>query len=133
MALDINLMGLGTAPLLAALTANGGTGPILIKAAGSSTTTGTQIGGRQFVVFINSGSGWVTLPAVGSAPTDVAPTVADDFVIHNGLTTSVTVGIPTGVTVNIGGSNLTGNFTITTAKTFTGWVVSSTQWFGITA
>lgn len=129
MSLDQNLMGLGTPAPLAARLANGGTGPVIIAAKGSSLSTGTQIQGKQFVTYIGSGSGWAALPTVGGS--DMAPEIADDFVIHNGIATNVTVGIPTGVTVNIGGVNCTGNFTITPAKTFTGWVVSTTQWFGI--
>lgn len=131
MSIDLNLMGLGLPAPLAARIASGGTGPVTIAAKGTSTATATQIGGKQFVTFIGSGSGWVALPAVGGS--DMAPEVADDFVIHNGLASSVTVGIPTGVTVNIGGSNLTAQFTLTTATTFTGWVQSTTQWFGIKA
>lgn len=131
MALDQNLMGLGLPAPLAIRVANGGTGPVTIAAAGTSTATGTQIRGKQFVTYVGSGSGWAALPTVGGS--DNAAEIADDFVIHNGLSSNLTVGIPTGVTVNIGGSNITSQFTITTAKTFTGWVVSTTQWFGIVA
>ena len=126
MSLDQNLMGLGLPAALAARIASGGTGPVNVTA---SANPGPTIGGKQFVVYVGAGSGWVTLPKVGGS--DMAPEVADDFVIHNGLTTNLTIGIPTGVTVNIAAANLTGNFTLTTVQTITMWVVSATQWFGI--
>lgn len=130
MATDQLLMGLGMPPMLAERLADT-SGSILVAGAGTSTATAFQIRGTQFLVFINSGAttNWVALPTVGGS--DNAAQVADNFVIHNGNATSATVGIPTGVTVNIGGANVVGNFTITTAKTFTGWPVSATQWFGI--
>src|SRR5258708_39862461 len=107
MALDQNLMGLGMPPRLATRLANGGTGPVSLAA---SANPGPTIRGTQFVVFVNSGSGWVTLPAI--AGSDNAPELADDFIIHNGLATSVTVCIPTVATDNFGDSvGLTRNFT----------------------
>lgn len=126
MSLDQNLMGLGMPPALAARIASGGTGPIAVAA---SANPGPTIGGKQFIVFVGTGAGWVTLPKIGGS--DFAPEIGDDFVIHNGLATSLTVGIPTGVTVNYGGANVTGSFTLTTIKTAQLWVVSSTQWLGL--
>lgn len=123
MSLDQNLMGLGMPAALAMRLASGGTGPI-------TTASGVTIRGKQFITYVNT-SGTVTLPAVGGS--DNAAEVADDFVIHNGTAGNVTVSIPSGVTVNIGGSALTSAFTLTTFQTITMWVVSTTQWFGIKA
>ena len=132
MATDQLLMGLGLPPMLATRLADT-SGSILVAGAGTSTTTAYQIRGTQFVIFINSGAttNWVALPSVGGS--DNAAQVADQFVIHNGNATSATIGIPTGVTVNIGSTGYTGNYTLTTLKTLNLWPVSNTQWFGISA
>jgi hypothetical protein len=123
MSLDQNLMGFGMTGELASRVATGGTGPIKIAAAGSSATTGTQIRARQFIVYINSGSGWVTLPSATEA--------GDPLHIGNGLASPVTVGIPTGQTVQLGGSFLTGNFTLLSGKTADLFMVDgTTQWSG---
>lgn len=125
MSQDVNLMGLGLPAALAMRIANAGTGPVMIAA------TGQTLGGKQFLVYVGSGTGGVTLPKVGGS--DNAPEIGDDFVIHNGLSGSLTVAVQSGTTVNIGGSANATNFTLATKTTFTGWVVSSTQWFGIVA
>ena len=130
MATDQLLMGLGLPSQLAARMSDT-SGSITVAAAGSSTATGYQIRGTQFVVFVGSGSGWVALPAVGGS--DNAAQVGDDFTIGNGLSTSLTVGIPTGVTVTMGGAFVTSQFTITTGKVFNGNAISTTQWIGTTA
>lgn len=124
MSLDQNLMGLGVPASVAVRVANGGTGPITMAA----TTGGATIGTRQNVILVNSGSGKVTLPTVGGS--DMGPDVADDFVIHNGLSSTLTVVIPSGVTVSLQGSGQTGSFTIATHQGVTLFVQSTTQWFG---
>lgn len=125
MSVDQNLMGLGMAAALAVRCANGGTGPVSV-AAGSGYT----IGGKQAVVYVTSGTS-VTLPVVGGS--DLAAEIADDFTIHNGTGAGLTVVIPSGVTVNVGGANKTSLYTLATKTTLSLWVVSATQWFGITA
>lgn len=133
MALDVNLMGLGMSPGLAQRIANGGTGPVVIAGKGSSLSTATQIGGKQFVTFISGGAAnnCVAFPALSGGPMDVSPEIADDFVIHNGNATSCTVFLPSGVTLNVGGSAKTGSYTLATVTTLSLWVVSTTQLFGI--
>lgn len=132
MSVDQNLMGLGMPAALAVRIASAGTGPIGITAKGSSLSTGTQIGGKQFITYVTGTGGWVSLPASGG---DMGPELGDDFIIHNALSSSasLTVGIPTGVTVNISGTAYTASYTLVTLKTLTLWVQSSTQWFGIAA
>ena len=127
MSLDQNLMGLGMPAALAVRIASGGTGPINMAA----SAAGVTIGGKQFVTFVNSGSGKVNLPGVASS--DMAPEIADDFVIHNGLGGNLTLVVPTGVTVNVAGAQYTSAtpFTIASFHTLTLWVQSTTQWFGV--
>lgn len=124
MSLDQNLMGLGLAPALAVRIANAGSGPIAMAASAS----GVQIGSRQNVIFVNSGSGKVILPVIGGS--DTAPEIGDDFFIHNGLSSTLTVTIPSGVTVSLQGSGQTSSFTIATHQNVSLWVVSATQWMG---
>lgn len=135
MALDINLMGLGIAPLQAARTANGGTGPVTATAKGTSPTTAYQIGGAQFVVSFTatSGGGCATLPALGGS--DMAATIADDFVIHNATAGNMTVFSPSGMTVNIGGAQYSGasGFTLAQFKTLTFYPITATTGFGLSA
>lgn len=130
MSLDQNLMGLGMPNALAQRVASGGTGPLAVTPKGSSYATSQLIGGKQFVTFVSgaSTSAWVGLPVVGG---DQGPDIADDFVIHNGNSTNLTVGIASGVTVNIAGAQVTGQFTVSGFKTSQLWVVSSTQWMGL--
>jgi hypothetical protein len=132
MSLDQNLMGLGLPGPLAQRIASGGTGPIAVTPKGSSYATSQLIGGKQFVTFVSGAAtaAWVGLPVVGG---DSGPDFCDDFTIHNGNTGTLTVGIPAGVTVNIGGSASTGNFTIAGLKTASLWVISTTQWMGLTS
>lgn len=133
MTLDVNLMGLGMPPALAARIASGGTGPVLATAKGSSAATAYQIMGKQFVTFINAApiGGCIQLPAIGGS--DMAAEIVDDFVIHNGLAGNVTVFAATGATVNIGGTAYTSAapFTLVGLKTLTFYGVSATQGFGM--
>lgn len=124
MSLDQNLMGLGMPAAQAVRIANGGTGPVSFAASASAPT----IGSRQNVIFVNSGSGKITLPTIGGS--DTAPEIADDFFIHNGLSGVLTVVIPSGVSVSLQASNQTGSFTINTHQNVSLWVVSATQWMG---
>lgn len=135
MALAQDLMGLGEAGERAARLAGGGTGPVTLTAAGTNAGTAAQIYGGQYVVYVNAGTGHVILPApTGTA--DLKPLIYDNFVIHNGLTSSLTVWAPSGVTVNVGGSNFTNStpFTLATLKTLTVWTgPTTTQWFGLSS
>jgi hypothetical protein len=125
MATDQLLMGLGMSSMLAARLCDT-SGSITVAAAGSSNATGYVVRGTQFTVFVGSGTGWVVLPTVGGS--DNAAQIGDTFNIANGLGGSCTIGIPTGVTVNLGGTAYTGSYTLTTLKTFYGFPVSTTQW-----
>lgn len=135
MALDVHLMGLGVAPIQAARTANGGTGPVTGTAKGTSATTALQITGTQFVVSITatSGGGCVTLPGLGGS--DNAATVADDFIVHNATAGNLTVFAPSGMTVNIGGAQYSGAspFTLAQFKTLTFYPITATTGFGLSA
>ena len=131
MALAQDLMGLGESSLAAARMATGGSGPTTITAATGGVGSATAIGGTQFVVFVNSGSGGVLLPANGSIG---GPLMYDNFVIHNGLGSTLTVYPPTGVTINVGGANFVQAtpVTVATLKTLSLWTgPSATQWFGL--
>jgi len=133
MALAQDLMGLGENPLAAARMAGGGSGPVTLACAGTNAATATQIGGTQFMVYVNSGpaAGGVQLPANGGIG---GPLIYDNFVVHNGLGTTMTVYPPTGVTLNVGGSNVTSanGFSLTTLKTLSIWTgPTTTQWFGL--
>jgi hypothetical protein len=131
MAMATDLMGLGESAFMANRVANGGSGPITLAAKGSSIATAAQIQGSQYFTFI-TGSGWVVLPVPGGVN---GPLNADDFVIHNGTGGTITVIPPANSTINIGGQAFTqaSVFSLTTLKTLTAYVVSSTQWFGLNA
>lgn len=133
MALANDLMGLGESGKLASRLANGGTGPVSITAAGSSATNATQIYGTQFVVYVNATAGvqGVLLPSPGG---DAGPLIYDDYVIHNGYTSSIFVYAPSGTTINIGGAAYTNAlpFSLATLKTLTIYTgPTQTQWFGL--
>ena len=131
MALAQDLMGLGENPLASARMAVGGSGPVTVAAATGGAGSATAIGGTQFIVYVNSGSGGVLLPANGGIG---GPLIYDNFVIHNGLGTTLTVYPPTGTTVNVGGANFVQAtpITVTTLKTLSLWTgPTSTQWFGL--
>ena len=133
MALAQDLMGLGESSFAAARMATGGTGPATVAAAGSAVASATQIFGTQFVSFVTNtttGQG-VVLPVMGGL---TGCLIYDNFVIHNGGTNAITVYPPTGVTINIGGTNVANpnGFSLTTLKTLTLWTgPTSTQWFGL--
>lgn len=131
MALAQDLMGLGESSLAAARMAGGGTGPVTAAAAPGGAGSATPIGGTQFMIYVNSGSGGVLLPANGGIG---GPLIYDNFIIHNGLGTTLTVYPPVGVTVNVGGSNFVQAtpITVTTLRTISIWTgPTSTQWFGL--
>ncbi len=134
MALASDLMGLGITNLMAAKTANGGTGPITITAAGTGFSTSTRLGVTQFVTTCStagdSGGACISLPPVGGAGKDGC-LLADMFVINNATTgNSLYVFASSGVLISSGGSNnsvaLIGLHT-----TLTCYPISTTQWVGV--
>ena len=135
MALANDLMGLGESGKLASRLANGGTGPVSITASGTTAATATQIYGTQFVVYVNATAGvqGVQFTAPGG---DNGALIYDDFVVHNGYTSSIYIYAPTGVTINVGGAGYTSAlpFTLATLKTLTVYTgPTQTQWFGLSA
>jgi len=133
MALAQDLMALGQNPWSAGRLATGGTGPVSIVAAGNSAATATQIMVGQFVVYVTSGTGGIAAPPVtGFNMNNVL--IYDNYVIHNGTGGTITIYPPAGVTVNIGGSNITQGSpgTLASLRTVTLWTgPTSTQWFGL--
>lgn len=132
MALASDLMGLGTPPLLAAHTANAGTGPLTVSAAGTAFASATRLGVTQFLVTCTnaggSGGAAVSLPAVGG---DTGCLLADDFVINNATATqSLTVFASSGVSISVGATN-TSSTTVPVHTTMTLFPISTTQWIGV--
>jgi len=131
MALAADLMGLGQGPAISSRVASGGTGPVTIVAAGNSAATATQIFAGQFVVYVTLGTGGVAAPAFSDSG---AVLIYDNYVIHNGTGGTITVYPPVGVTVNIGGTNITraSPGTLATLRTVSIWTgPTTTQWFGL--
>lgn len=132
MALASDLMGLGLPPLLAAHTANAGTGPLTITAAGGTFAGATRLGVTQFLATCTNAGGAnslaVSLPAVGG---DTGCLLGDDFVINNATATqSLTVFASSGVSISVGATN-TSSTTIPVHTTMTLFPISSTQWVGV--
>lgn len=129
-----DLIGLGLSSHLARRLANGGAGSstsLQIAAAGSTAANATQIGGQQFFVSVNSGTGGVTLPAIGG---DNGALLADDFIINNATGSTITCFMPTtGGNISAAGSNIAGStgVSILSHTTWTLYPVSSTQWVGV--
>ena len=119
MALSSDLMGLGVSPLQAARTANGGTGPVTIAAAGTSFAGATRIGCTQyFVSCANAGAGAssLALPVIGG---DNGALVADDYIVNNASSTTISVFASTSVAISVGGSfNSTTTIAAHTTTTF---------------
>ena len=131
MALAQDLMGLGTGPQVAVRVSTGGTGPVTIAAAAGGSAGATQIMAGQFVVYVNSGTGGVAAPPIGSTG---AVLIYDNYVIHNGTGATITVYPPPGITVNIGGVSITQSSpgTLATLRTVQIWTgPTATQWFGL--
>ena len=135
MSTDQVLMGMGLPAGLAARIANAGTGPVLQAAGTGNQAATTPIGGKQFVVFIGSPGtgGSLRLPQFGGS--DFAAEIADDFTIHNGVNANVTIYAPLNATVNIGGTQYSGNTGIVLAafKTLSYWPINAVQGFGLSA
>jgi hypothetical protein len=132
MNLASDLMGLGSSPLLALRTSNGGNGPVTISAAGTTFATATRIQSSQYFVSCTnaggSGGAAVALPVVGG---DNGALIADDFVINNATATqSLTVFASTGVAISVGGTN-TSSTTIPVHTTMTLYPLTTTQWLGV--
>lgn len=133
MSLSQDLMGLGISPLQAAHTASGGTGPLTLSLANnaSGVAGATALGAYQFVVSVNvsgtTSTCGVKLPTVGS---DNGCLLADDFIVNNAGTTTMTIFGSTGVQISVGASN-TSSTTVALHTTMTLFPVSTTQWVGV--
>ncbi len=129
MSLASDLMGLGNPPLLSAITAQGGIGPLTVAAAGSAFASATRIQIHQYVVSCSNGDGTLalSLPAVGG---DAGCLLADDFVINNAGTTSLNVYASSGVSISVAGGNTT-KTTIALHTTMTLFPVTTTQWIAV--
>jgi hypothetical protein len=133
MALASDLMGLGTGPLLAARTAQGGIGPLTITAAGSVTSGATRLGNGQFTVSCSNADGTMALqlPRIGG---DTGCLLADVFTINNATaTTSLQI-----VSGSIGGSVLisgrgtnSSTIAILSHSTMTLIPISQFQWIAV--
>lgn len=133
MALANDLMNLGVAPLQAARTATGGTGPLSIAVSSATTipTTTGKLGGTQFVVTATGlASGGILLPPIGG---DTGALLADDYVINNTGTSTIQIWAnPGGGTVLISAHGSNSSVQLCPPhNSFTLYPVSTTQWIGI--
>lgn len=131
MALASDLMGLGVAPLQAARTATGGTGPLSIAQLGSTFGTAAALGSTQFIVTSTGLSGGgIKLPAIGG---DTGCFLADDYFINNSGTSSLIVyANPSGgsVLISLQGSNGS-TVKMQIHQSLVLYPISTTQWVGI--
>lgn len=132
MALASDLMGLGVAPLQAARTATGGTGPLSLAVGTATTfTAATLLGCTQFVVTATGlASGGIKLPVIGG---DTGALLADDFVINNTGTSTIQIfANPSGGTVLISAHGSNNSVQLCPPhNSFTLYPVSTTQWIAI--
>ena len=129
MATKSNLMGMGINPIPARRLA---TDPQTISSQGATRASATAIGGDQYFVSVtgsNSGSG-VVLPVVGG---DNGALLGDDFIINNQLTATIQVYGPTGTTISIFGSNVSGSagFGLSTHNSVTLYPITASAWMGV--
>src|SRR5690349_5577289 len=109
MSMASDLMGLGLSPHLARRIASGGAGSassLQIAAAGAAQSTATAIGGQQYLVSVNSGTGGVILPALGG---DNGCLLGDEFFVNNATGSGVVLYAETAVNLSFGGSNIAGS------------------------
>jgi hypothetical protein len=120
MAQPQDLMSLGENPYLAArvaTTVNTSQVPSNSTYALASTNSNGVIGGTQFLTAIFS--------ATGNSPSMVLPVIGgqngcllgDDFLIHNGTTTTMYVFVNTGGALNLSGSNSVNSAAVGPSKT----------------
>lgn len=131
MALAQDLMGLGMPHSLALHIAEGGAGPLLIAAAGSTFATATKIGSSQGAVYCTSADSTkgLSLPTIG-APGD-GPLFVDDFIVANvSATDCLKIFASSGVQICTGGSN-TSSTALAVNTAIILYPVTSTQWIGI--
>jgi hypothetical protein len=135
-----DLMGLGVPPLQAARTANAGTGPMTITAAGTASTSATavasggatRLGATQYVCVCTTAGDTtgasIVLPTVG---TDAGAYIGDDFVINNQTSgNTLFVWASTGVTISVGGV-ITSYAKVGVHTTMALYPQTTTVWFGI--
>jgi len=128
MALASDLMGLGMPSHLARREASGGSASSLqIAAAGSSFTNATALGGQQYLVSVNSGTGGIILPAVGG---DNGCLLGDAFVVNNATASGITLYAQSGSTISSNGSNAAASVgaSVGPHTAGTAYPVTATQW-----
>jgi hypothetical protein len=143
MAQPQDLMSLGENPYLAARVAtlvNTATAAPNSTYALASVNSQSQIGGTQFltVVFTASNSGIVVLPVIGG-PSGCL--LGDDFVIHNGVNTTIYAYVNTGGSINISGLQAANSVAVAPFKTVALWPVYNTgsgasntgYWIGVSS
>ena len=123
-----DLMGLGVSPLIAARTANAGTGPLTIVAAGSAFSSATKIGATQYVCSNATAGGLsVALPTVG---TDGGAYLGDDYLINNAVTASLNVFLSTGVAISANGT-LNSSIVLSSHQTLACFPIKASLWIGV--
>lgn len=130
MALAQDLMGLGMPHSLALHIAEGGAGPLLIAAAGSTFATATKLTGNQGAVYCTTAdsSKGIALPTIGA---NDGPLFVDDFIIANvSATDCLKIFSSSGVQICTGGSN-TSSTALAVNTAIILYPVTSTQWVGI--
>lgn len=130
MALAQDLMGLGLPHSLSLHIAEGGAGPLLIVAAGSTFATATKIGSSQGAVYCTTADSTkgLSLPTIGS---NDGPLFVDDFIIANvNAVDCLKIFSSSGVAICTGGSN-TSSAALAVNSAMILYPVTSTQWIGI--
>jgi len=134
MALAQDLMGFGVSPQQANRTASGGAGPLTIQPLGSSYAGSAKLGATQFLCSVPATATLVTgttsgvgLPTVG---TDNGALLADQYIINNAGSATITVWASSGVSISVGASN-TSSTAVAVHTSITCYPVSTVQWIGI--
>lgn len=131
MALASDLMGLGMSPHLARREASGGSPSSLqVAAAGSDFTGATKLGGQQYLVSVNSGTGGLILPAVGG---DNGCLLGDSFTVNNATASGITLFAQSGASLSSNGSNAAASVGLSVGPhtAVTVYPVTSTQWISV--
>ena len=131
MALASDLMGLGMPSHLARREASGGSPTSLqVAAAGTTFSNATALGGQQYLVSVNSGTGGLILPAVGG---DNGCLLGDAFVVNNATGSGITLYAQSGSTISSNGSNAAASIGVSVGvhAAVTVYPVTSTQWIAL--
>lgn len=131
MALASDLMGLGMPSHLARREASGGSPSSLqVTAAGSDFNSATKLGGQQYLVSVNAGTGGLILPAVGG---DNGCLLADQFVVNNTTASGITLFAQSGSSISSNGSNAAASVGLSVGvhAAVTVFPVTATQWIAV--